>query len=160
VPRKLAAGLTALVLLFAACGDDDDDAATDATTEDEATEDTTAEAADAAVAVTSTDLGDVLVDAEGFTLYVFDNDTPNTTNCSGQCLDNWPAAIVDEGFAVDESLDESMFATIDAPSGTQLTVGERPLYRFAADAAPGDVNGQGVGGVWWAVGADGSAIQG
>ncbi len=53
-----------------------------------------------------------------------------------------------------------LVGTIDAPSGTQLTVNQLPLYTFAADAAPGDVNGQGVGGVWWAAGADGNPIQG
>ncbi len=86
VPKKLAAGLTALVLLFAACGDDDD-------ADDAATETTTATAAtgEAEVDVASTSLGDVLVDAQGFTLYMFDNDQPNTSNCTGQCLDNWSA---------------------------------------------------------------------
>jgi predicted lipoprotein with Yx(FWY)xxD motif len=157
VPIKLAAGLTALILLFAACGDDDDDASD---TTAQPTETTAAPAEDAAVAVASTDLGDVLVDAEGFTLYVFDNDEPNTSNCTGDCLDNWPRATADSGFAVDGALDQSMFATIDVDGATQLTVNERPLYRFAADANPGDVNGQGVGGIWWAVGTDGNAIQG
>jgi predicted lipoprotein with Yx(FWY)xxD motif len=156
VSRKLAAGVFALAMVFAACGDDDDDAATDTT--EEAAEQPAADSA--AVSVSNTSLGDVLVDAEGFTLYVFDNDTPNTSNCTGQCAENWPAAIVDSGFAVDDSLDQSIFATIDGPAGTQLTVNELPLYTFAADAAPGDVNGQGVGGVWWAVGPDGNAIQG
>jgi predicted lipoprotein with Yx(FWY)xxD motif len=156
VPTKLAAGVFALALLFAACGDDDD-AATDTT--EEAAEQPAA-AADTAVAVSSTSLGDVLVDAEGYTLYVFDNDEPNTSNCTGDCADNWPAAVVDAEFAVDDSLDDSIFSTIDGPAGTQLTVNQLPLYTFAADAAPGDVNGQGVGGVWWAVGPDGNAIQG
>jgi predicted lipoprotein with Yx(FWY)xxD motif len=159
VPIKLAAGLAALILLFAACGDDDDsNGAADTTAP--ATETTAAPAENAAVAVGTTDAGDVLVDADGFTLYVFDNDEPNTSNCTGDCLDNWPRAVVDADFAVDDSLDQSMFATIDVDGETQLTVNERPLYTFAADANPGDVNGQGVGGIWWAVGTDGNAIQG
>ena len=154
MPKKLAAGLAALVLLFAACGDDDDSA-------DDATSETTAEAAsDTTVAVADSSLGEVLVDAQGFTLYVFDNDEPGVSNCAGECLDNWPPAIVDDGVTVGDGLDESMFGTIDAPSGTQLTVNDLPVYTFAADTAPGDVNGQAVGGVWWAVGADGNAIGG
>ena len=40
-----------------------------------------------------------------------------------------------------------------------LKVGDRPLYYFANDAAPGDVNGQGVGGFWWVVGADGTLLE-
>ena len=163
MPKKLAAGLAALALLFAACGDDDDDADTTEaaeTTVEEATETTAAPAAEAAaVDVASTDLGDVLVDAEGYTLYIFTNDAPNTSNCTGQCLDAWPPAIVEDGFGVGESLDQALFGTIQSPSGTQLTVNQLPLYTFASDTAPGDVSGQGVGGVWFAVGADGTPIQ-
>jgi predicted lipoprotein with Yx(FWY)xxD motif len=168
---KIGAALMAGVLLFAACGDDDSDddaTATDAPTETteaseptEATDTTAAPATDAAVAVASTGLGDVLVDAEGYTLYIFTNDQPNTSNCTGGCLDNWPAAEVASGFTVGEGLDQSAFGTISRSDtgATQLTVNGLPLYRFAADQAPGDTNGQGVGGVWYAVGADGNPIQ-
>lgn len=41
-----------------------------------------------------------------------------------------------------------------------LKVGDWPLYTFAHDAAPGDVNGQEVGDVWYAVGPDGTPIEG
>jgi predicted lipoprotein with Yx(FWY)xxD motif len=169
---KIGAALIAGVLLFAACGDDDSDddaSATDAPTETteapeptEATDTTVAPpAADAAVAVASTGLGDVIVDAEGYTLYFFAQDQPNTSNCTGGCLDNWPPAEVAEGFTVGDGLDQSAFGTITRSDtgATQLTVNGLPLYRFAADQAPGDTNGQGVGGVWYAAGADGNPIQ-
>ena len=42
--------------------------------------------------------------------------------------------------------------------GTQVTYNGHPLYRFAPDEAPGDTNGQGVGGVWFAVDATGNAV--
>jgi predicted lipoprotein with Yx(FWY)xxD motif len=166
VYKQLVAGAAALVLLFAACGGDDDDSADDSgsaateTTAAQSTETTAAASAasGAAVDVASTSLGDVLVDAQGFTLYVFDNDAPDTSNCSGQCLDSWPPLIVDSGFTVGDGLDQSMFGTIQSASGTQLTVNQLPLYTFASDSAPGDVQGQGVGGVWWAVAPNGSKI--
>jgi predicted lipoprotein with Yx(FWY)xxD motif len=171
--RPILAVFMALALVLAACGDDDDDAATDAddaatTTEAPAADDTTTTAAPTggqaapAVAAAATGLGDVLVDAEGFTLYVFDNDTPNsgTSSCTGGCLDNWPPAAAEEGFTVGEGLDQALFSTITRDDGSlQLAVNGRPLYRFAADTAAGQTNGQGVGGVWWAAGADGNAIQ-
>jgi predicted lipoprotein with Yx(FWY)xxD motif len=33
----------------------------------------------------------------------------------------------------------------------QLIAGHFPLYRFAGDVAPGDVNGQGAHGAWFVV---------
>lgn len=166
---KIGAALVSAALLFSACGDDDDDAndtsATEApadTTEaTDATETTAAEPA-AAIALAETSLGEVIVDAEGYTLYLFSQDQPNTSNCTGGCRDSWPPAEVAEGFTVGEGLDQSIFGTITRTDdgATQVTVNGLPLYRFGADAAPGDVNGQGVGGVWYAAGADGNAIQG
>ena len=38
----------------------------------------------------------------------------------------------------------------------QATYASAPLYRFAADKAPGDTNGQGVGGIWFVMTASGS----
>jgi hypothetical protein len=34
------------------------------------------------------------------------------------------------------------------------------LYRFSGDAAAGDTNGQGQGGVWFVVAPDGTLIEG
>ena len=46
-----------------------------------------------------------------------------------------------------------------APDGTMSKAGDWPLYRFAGDQAPGDVNGQGSGGVWFAMAPDGTLIE-
>jgi predicted lipoprotein with Yx(FWY)xxD motif len=170
--RTLAAVLLSLALVAAACGGDDDDATNGddaaATTTTAAAEGTTTTAGQTGgetapvVASAETGLGAVLVDAQGFTLYVFDNDTPGsgTSSCTGGCLDNWPPAAAEQGFTVGEGLDQSLFSTITRDDGSlQLAVNGRPLYRFANDSAAGQTNGQGVGGVWWAAGADGNAIQ-
>ena len=47
------------------------------------------------------------------------------------------------------------------PDGTtQVVLAGHPLYRFAADTAPGDVSGQGVVGTWYAaVSPSGSAVK-
>ncbi|WP_229839845.1 hypothetical protein [Streptomyces brasiliensis] len=42
-----------------------------------------------------------------------------------------------------------------ADGQVQITVGGRPVYRFAGDARAGDLNGQGVDGKWFAVGPTG-----
>ena len=40
------------------------------------------------------------------------------------------------------------------------TLAGKPLYRYAPDKAAGDTNGQGTGGIWFVVGADGKLIKG
>jgi hypothetical protein len=62
--------------------------------EEEPTEEEPA-AGDAALMVASTDLGDIVVDANGMTVYMFDNDTQggDTSACTGQCLEQWPPVI-------------------------------------------------------------------
>jgi predicted lipoprotein with Yx(FWY)xxD motif len=135
------------LLLLAACGDDagDGTAGTDA-------------AADG-VSTASTDLGTVLVDPDGMTMYVFLNDTDGESTCYDSCAGNWPAVPGDA--AISSDLDSAMFGTTTRTDGTeQLTVGGQPLYTYAPDANPGDTTGQGVGDVWFVVGADGAMIGG
>jgi predicted lipoprotein with Yx(FWY)xxD motif len=154
-------------LVFAACGDDDGDSAATTTTSGETTSSagdattTTAAAGEVTtVGTADTDVGTILTDADGFTLYAFDQDQPNESACGAGCVDVWPPATADGDLTVASGLDAAMFATITRDDGTtQLTVNERPLYRYVPDAAPGDTNGQGVGGVWHVVGTDGEPIS-
>ncbi len=115
------------------------------------------EAPDAlAVQTAATDLGDVLVDAAGLTLYGFTPDAGANPTCEGACADAWPPILVDE---VPAGLDPAVFSTATRPDGTtQLVAGQWPLYLFAGDAAPGDTAGQGSGDQWFAVAPDGSLI--
>jgi predicted lipoprotein with Yx(FWY)xxD motif len=106
-----------------------------------------------------TSAGPILVNSQGMTLYAFLNDTEGESTCTGDCLGNWPAAVVGEH---DTSvLDPALWSTVENPeAGAMLKIGDWPLYTFAGDAAPGDVNGQGVGEVWFAVAPDGTLIEG
>jgi predicted lipoprotein with Yx(FWY)xxD motif len=107
----------------------------------------------AGVAVAETELGPMVVDSEGLTLYGFTQDSATASACTGACAENWPPVSGDT--KVGEGLDASLFTTIDRDDGTtQLVFGEWPLYRFAGDSAPGDVNGQGVNDVWFVIGPD------
>ena len=118
-----------------------------------------ASGADAAVKVsTSTALGDRLVDAEGRTLYVFLNDSPGEqSTCGGGCAESWPAATVGAASPAAGNGVTADLGTLERADGTlQLTLDGWPMYRYAADAAPGDATGQGVGGVWFVARPDGS----
>lgn len=158
-----------LALAGVACGDDDE-AADDETTEEttttagagEATTTTAGDAAEGAITVQTaeSELGTILVDGEGNTLYGFTVDTAGTPTCSGGCASAWPALIVEGEPVIGEGLDASLFTTVSsAEGGMQLKAGDWPLYRFTQDTAPGETNGQGSGGVWFVVRPDGTLIE-
>jgi predicted lipoprotein with Yx(FWY)xxD motif len=159
--RKAFAGaalLAALTFVLAACGGGNDDAGS-GTAATPAPATTAAQAAGGVtVAVATSKLGDILVDGGGRTLYAFTKDQGDKSVCSGQCADNWPALTGDAaaGTGAQAGL---LSASMQADGSNQVTYGGKPLYHFAGDAKPGDTNGQGVGKVWFVVGADGELVK-
>jgi predicted lipoprotein with Yx(FWY)xxD motif len=130
-----------------------------ATSESAAPSESAEASGEAAVVTADSDLGAILTDAAGMTIYFFANDTEGTSNCEGDCLANWPPVEAEDSPAAGEGVTAEL-GTIERTDGTrQLTVNGFPAYYFAADAAAGDINGQGVGGVWWVFGADGEHIE-
>ncbi|MCB2176940.1 MAG: hypothetical protein KQH57_14100 [Actinomycetales bacterium] len=115
-----------------------------------------------AVQVGSTSLGDVLVDQAGMTLYMFDKDTQGgPSTCYDQCASAWPPLLTDGAPAAGTGADDGKLGTVERTDGaTQVTYDGWPLYYWAQDAKPGDVNGQGVNDVWWVLDADGTPIHG
>jgi predicted lipoprotein with Yx(FWY)xxD motif len=113
---------------------------------------------DATVTVADTDFGEILVDAEGRTLYLFTPDEQGPSTCTADCLANWPALAGPA--TAGEGVDESLLGTATRPDdgSEQATYNGWPLYYFAADPAPGDINGQGVGDVWFVIDAAGEAV--
>jgi predicted lipoprotein with Yx(FWY)xxD motif len=113
----------------------------------------------ATIDLKSTDLGTILVDGSGRTLYVFTPDSAGTPTCYDTCAASWPALTTDAAPTLGDGLDAEDFATAARTDGTtQVTFYGHPLYHFAGDAAAGDTKGQGVAGKWFVVGADGSMI--
>ncbi|MFJ2022206.1 SCO0930 family lipoprotein [Streptomyces sp. NPDC087897] len=102
-------------------------------------------------------LGRVLTDSEGFTLYRFDRDraNPPEATCEDACVETWPVVAADDATAA-AGTDAALLGEVTRADGTsQLTVGGWPMYRYAKDTAPGQINGQGVGGTWFAAAPDG-----
>jgi predicted lipoprotein with Yx(FWY)xxD motif len=143
------AALLAVGVLLGACGSDDGDSAGAGTDEGGST---------ATVEVAETSLGEVLTDGDGMTLYLFTQDQEGQSSCEDDCLAAWPPL---EGEATaGDGVDESLLGTIERSDGsTQATYNGHPLYYFAQDAEEGDVAGQGVNDVWWAVDAAGDAVE-
>ena len=157
-------------LLLAACSSDGSSDGADAgdssptsglygSSDDAADADADASAA-IVVETASSDLGDILVDGDGFTLYGFTPDLDaGAPTCTDGCTGAWPPVFVD-GDELPDGLDPELFSLVEHPSGTnQLQVGDVPLYLFSGDAAAGDTTGQGSGDTWFVVAPDGTLIQ-
>ena len=102
-------------------------------------------------------LGTIVVDGKGMTVYRFDADSnnPPTSHCSGSCATYWPPVAAGTGTPQVQGVSSSLLGTVTRGDGTkQLTLAGWPLYTYVGDKAAGDASGQGVnlsGGLWWAV---------
>ncbi|MDH4111717.1 MAG: hypothetical protein OEV60_03425 [Actinomycetota bacterium] len=151
--RTVALGV-AVSMLFIACASDD----TVAPAEGSPTQQGAAAEA-ATVQIADSELGSILVDADGMTLYLFEADTDGSSTCYDDCAATWPALTGDSPTA-GEGVEEALLGTTTRDDGTtQVTYDGHPLYFFASDRAAGDTNGQGIGDVWYVVDPAGAAIE-
>jgi predicted lipoprotein with Yx(FWY)xxD motif len=115
---------------------------------------------DVDLSAVDSDLGEIVVDSAGMTVYYFANDEPGSgeSACTDDCLAAWPPVHADsEDVEVDGVTAE--VGTITGNDGElQVTLDGRPLYLYVEDAEPGDVTGQGVNDVWWVVAPDGAEV--
>jgi predicted lipoprotein with Yx(FWY)xxD motif len=120
-------------------------------------------AAGAALDLRRTSLGNVLVDAHGRSLYLFEADKRDMSNCSGACLSIWPALTSSGKPQAHGGVLASKIGTIAAAGGKrQVTYNSHPLYYYAGDQKAGDTTGQGLnqfGAEWYVLGANGDKID-
>jgi predicted lipoprotein with Yx(FWY)xxD motif len=117
---------------------------------------------DALLTTADSSLGEIVVDADGMTVYMFDNDTQggDASTCEGQCAANWPAVTTDSDDPAVEGVTGEVGTITGVDGETQVTLNGWPLYHYAGDSAAGDTNGQGVNGVWWVLTPAGEKIGG
>jgi predicted lipoprotein with Yx(FWY)xxD motif len=124
---------------------------------------TTGGAAPVVEIATNATLGQLLVDAEGKTLYTLTS-SGNAVACDASCAKFWPPLLLPAGTTVATGgAGVTGLGTASESGGTQVTADGLPLYRFAADSAPGDANGEGVssfGGTWHVVKVSGTSGAG
>jgi predicted lipoprotein with Yx(FWY)xxD motif len=112
------------------------------------------------VEVGQSSLGPILTDQNGRTLYAFVNDKGGTSSCTGECIATWPALASSRPVTAGRGADQALLSRTNRAEGTvQATYGAWPLYYYVGDVGPGDVDGQGVDGAWFVVGADGKLIK-
>jgi predicted lipoprotein with Yx(FWY)xxD motif len=127
-----------------------------------ASEAPSAETGSATISLSTTALGDIIVEDEGKTVYAFTPDSAGTSTCYDQCEQNWPPLIAEDGatLTAGPGLDASKLTTVDRTDGTkQVKYGDWPLYYFAGDSKAGDTNGQGVATKWYVVDATGAMVK-
>jgi predicted lipoprotein with Yx(FWY)xxD motif len=105
-------------------------------------------------------LGPILTDSQGNTVYVFAKDTNGKSACSGSCASVWPPVTASGSPKAGTGVDAAKLGTTKRSDGsTQVTYAGHPLYTYTADTSPGATTGNGVnsfGARWYAVRSNGS----
>lgn len=99
---------------------------------------------EAPLKVTTLSDGRKILSKDGLTVYTFDNDLSSESSCYDACAKAWPPVLAVAG----EALGQEMGLTTRKDGTQQLTYDGAPIYFFAGDGVEGDINGDGLGGVW------------
>lgn len=116
-----------------------------------------------AINVGTTNVGQVIVDSNGQTVYLFVADKGATSSCnSASCVQYWPPVLTNGAPQAGAGVNASLLGTtLRGDRTTQVTYGGHPLYRFISDKKAGDATGQGVnafGAPWYVVSPSGAQI--
>jgi predicted lipoprotein with Yx(FWY)xxD motif len=107
-------------------------------------------------------LGKVLVNGHGQTLYLFKKDKGTKSACYGQCAKFWPPTFTTGKPKAGSGVKASLLGTTKRKDGKlQVTYNGHPLYAFLQDKKPGQATGQGTtffGGAWYVMNAKGKTI--
>ncbi|OFI36875.1 hypothetical protein BIU82_12315 [Arthrobacter sp. SW1] len=152
-------GALALAAALAACGGSPGTSPTSAPPSSSAAASDAPAAAELKTA--NTTAGDVVVAANGMSVYYFTKDVKDSgkSACEGQCLAAWPPVTTESDAPAVDGVTGTIGTIPTADGKKQITVNGMPVYYFAKDTAPGDVKGQGVNGVWYLVSPSGEMIK-
>jgi predicted lipoprotein with Yx(FWY)xxD motif len=154
----LGAAPVALALIVAGCG-----GGTPSGTSGYAAPAPASKPAAATVATAHTKLGTVLVDGRRRTLYLFEKDKGTASSCYGACASIWPPLTGSAKGLAGSGLDAAKLGSIKRADGkNEVTYAGHPLYTYAGDAKPGDVQGQGLdqfGAEWYVLAPSGQKID-
>ena len=116
----------------------------------------------ATIGVSGSSVGNILVNSQGRTVYLFKKDTSSKSTCTGACAASWPPVRATGKPTAAGGATASMLGTTKRSDGKpQVTYHGHPLYLFSGDQNAGALNGQGVnafGAVWWAVSPAGNQV--
>lgn len=108
-------------------------------------------------------LGRILVDGKGRTLYLFEADKGATSVCNGACASVWPPLTTSGKSKAGTGVSAGKLGTAKRDDGTTgVTYNGHPLYTYAGDSAPGQTTGEGINGFgaeWYALSAAGNKVE-
>ena len=155
---SLALGTGACALIVAGCGGGSKSSATPP-----ATTPAKGSAPGVTVGVKRSDLGTMLVDAKGRTLYLFEADETTKSTCYGACAGVWPPLTTTAAPKAGPHVIASELGTTKRTDGTtEVTYHGHPLYYYAGDGQPGATKGQALdqfGAEWYVLAPSGSKID-
>ncbi len=97
----------------------------------------------------------ILTNDKGFTLYYLKADTATTVACSGGCAQVWPPLLqTGSGSPTGPSSLSGTLSVASTANGNQIEYNGHPRYTYSGDTTPGQTNGEGFHGVWFAVTSD------
>jgi predicted lipoprotein with Yx(FWY)xxD motif len=104
---------------------------------------------------------DVLIDGGGHTLYASNKETGGRVSCTGQCLQVWPEVLVTPSAAVtaEPPVKQAWMTRVHTSRGDALAYHGQLLHTYVGDRSPGETAGQGIGGEWATITAEGSATR-
>ena len=117
----------------------------------------------ATLRIGSSQLGRILVDGRGRSLYLFEKDRRGHSACSSACATYWPPLLTKAKPLAGGGAKQSLLGVIRRPDGTkQVTYAGHPLYRFALDTKRGQTRGEGLhdfGAGWYVLAPAGTKID-
>jgi predicted lipoprotein with Yx(FWY)xxD motif len=90
--------------------------------------------------------GNYLTDFQGITVYTYDKDTAGVSNCDGDCAKTWRPYT--SGATAQSSFPPNISVIVRTDKSKQFAWKGMPLYYYAQDKNPGDIQGDGVEGAW------------
>ena len=116
-----------------------------------------------ALAVGNSNLGPLLVDGNGRSLYLFEADTASASTCYDACAQAWPPLLSSSPPKAETGVTPAQLGTTKRKDGSsEVTYNGHPLYYYVGDAKPGDLVGQGLnqfGASWYVLAPDGTKID-
>jgi predicted lipoprotein with Yx(FWY)xxD motif len=116
----------------------------------------------ATVNLRKTQLGSVLVNSKGHTLYLFMKDKNGRSSCNASCAAFWPPLLSHAKPTAGSGVKASLLGTTRRSNGSrQVTYNKHPLYTYSLDKKAGQTKGEGFlafGAKWYAVSAKGTAV--